>query len=128
MIMVSDKQAALKILQDDRVGLRRQLPSMAQRLSRFLVSDTFSRQLNNEQYHFKCRELRDLIYILPNGDVVRCGLDHKAVGNVSEQSIMDIWKSPSVARCREKVDSCPGCYQASIQIMSRLYGGHFFTN
>jgi MoaA/NifB/PqqE/SkfB family radical SAM enzyme len=128
VIMISDKQAALKILQDSRVGLRSQIPSMAQRLSRFLVSDTFERQLNNEQYTFTCRELRDLIYILPNGDVVRCGMDHKPVGNVSEQSIKDIWKSPVVKSCRKKVDSCPGCYQASIQIMSRLYGGNILAN
>jgi MoaA/NifB/PqqE/SkfB family radical SAM enzyme len=54
---------------------------------------------------------------------VRCGLDHKSLGNVRDSSIEELWRSPAVVSCRDTVDACPGCYQASVQIMSRLYAG-----
>jgi MoaA/NifB/PqqE/SkfB family radical SAM enzyme len=123
VVMVSDIDAALGALRDDRVGLRKQLPGIDKLLSRFLVRDTFRRQLEGEQYRFTCRELRDLIYLLPDGNLVRCGLDHKSLGNVRDSSIEELWRSPAVVSCRDTVDACPGCYQASVQIMSRLYAG-----
>ena len=128
VIMVSDIEAALRGLHDKRVGLRKQLPGVDHLLSRFLVRDTFTRQLRGEQYPFTCRELRDLIYLLPNGDLVRCGLDHRAVGNLKDNTIQELWNSPEISACRDKVDACPGCYQARVQIMSRLYGGCIFEN
>ena len=128
VIMVSDIEAALEGLHDRRVGLRKQLPGVDHILSRFLVRDTFNRQLRGEQYRFTCRELRDLIYLLPNGDLVRCGLDHKPIGNVREKPLGELWRSPEVEACRAKVDACPGCYQASVQIMSRLYAGCIFES
>jgi len=72
---------------------------------------------------FDCQELRSLAYVLPNGDVVACGLRTQTVGNLREQTLEHIWRSPQAAAARRGVDSCMGCYQASVQLMSRLYGG-----
>ena len=70
---------------------------------------------------FRCMELRSLIYILTNGDVVTCGLDHKKVGNLLEESLDNIWFSQRARSFRKRVDECPGCLQSAIQILSRLY-------
>ena len=123
VIMISDKQKAADAMRDARMGLKGQLPVVDRVLSRFLVDRTFTRQLNGDVKRFTCRELRDLLYMLPNGDVVRCGLDHEKIGNVREQSFHDIWHGQAIRPYRKKVDDCSGCFQASVQIMSRLYGG-----
>ncbi len=108
---------------DARVGTRSQLPLVDHVFSRWLTKKTFRKQLYSEAHKFHCRELRDLLYLLPNGDVVRCGLDHKPVGNLREKSFDQIWYGDEIKAFRQKVDDCPGCLQASVQIMSRLYGG-----
>ena len=64
-----------------------------------------------------------MLYLLPNGNVVRCGMDHKPIGNVREQTFDEIWFGTQIEAFRKKVDDCPGCMQSSVQIMSRIYGG-----
>ena len=54
---------------------------------------------------------------------MRCGLDHSPIGNVRQSSFDDIWFGDAMTPYRQKVDDCPGCMQASVQILSRLYGG-----
>jgi MoaA/NifB/PqqE/SkfB family radical SAM enzyme len=127
VIMLSDKERALKALSDARVGTRSQLPGIDHLVSRFVTQRTFRQQLYQEAHKFHCRELRDLIYLLPNGDVVRCGLDHRPIGNVRHKRFDDIWFGPEIATFRKRVDDCPGCLQASVQILSRLYGGCVFA-
>ncbi|MFT4976274.1 MAG: MoaA/NifB/PqqE/SkfB family radical SAM enzyme [Myxococcota bacterium] len=68
-----------------------------------------------------------MLYLLPNGDIVRCGLDHRPAGNVREQRFDDIWFGTEIEKFRKRVDDCPGCLQASVQILSRLYGGCLFA-
>ena len=126
--MISDTERALTALRDARVGTRRELPLVDHLLSRFITKDTFRRQIEGHQQRFTCRELRDLLYMLPNGDVVRCGMDHEPIGNVRAQPFDDIWFGEAIRAYRRKVDDCPGCLQASIQIMSRVYGGCLFDN
>ncbi len=126
VILVDDKARALKALEDARVGTRRQLPLVDHWIGRLITRSTFEKQLNGDIQQFTCRELRDLLYLLPNGDVVRCGLDHAPVGNVRQQSLEAIWRSDAAHAARKKVDNCPGCLQASVQILSRLYGGCLF--
>ena len=123
VIMVDDKARALRALEDARVGTKRQLPLIDHVVSRFITRHTFERQLHGDIQQFHCRELRDLLYVLPHGDIVRCGLDHRPVGNLREQSFDDIWFGRDIERFRKRVDDCPGCLQASVQILSRLYGG-----
>jgi MoaA/NifB/PqqE/SkfB family radical SAM enzyme len=95
-------------------------------VSRVITKHTFERQLEGDIQRFSCRELRDLLYLLPNGDVVRCGLDHRPVGNLRDSTFDEIWFGEEVKAFRQRVDQCPGCLQASVQILSRLYGGCLF--
>ncbi len=123
VIMVDDKERALAALEDSRVGTRRQLPLVDHLVSRLVTRKTFEQQLHGDIHRFHCRELRDLLYLLPNGDIVRCGLDHTPIGNLRRQSFDELWFGAATRPFRQKVDDCPGCLQASVQIMSRLYGG-----
>ena len=123
VIMISDKQKALQALRDSRVGTKRELPLVDHVLSRFVTKGTFERQLEGDVHAFPCRELKDLLYMLPNGDVVRCGLDHEPIGNLRETRFDDLWFGDRMKAYRQKVANCPGCLQASVQILSRVYGG-----
>jgi MoaA/NifB/PqqE/SkfB family radical SAM enzyme len=123
VILITDKEAVLKALNDQRVGTRRELPGLDHLLSKRLAANTFEQQLTGETSAFPCRELRDLLYLLPNGNVVRCGMDHEPIGNLREQSFDSIWFGERMCDFRDKVDKCPGCKQASVQILSRLYSG-----
>ena len=123
VILLSDPAVGLARIEDHRVGTRTQLPMVDHLLSKFMTHRTFERQIEKKQHSFPCRELRDLLYMLPNGDVVRCGLDHEPIGNVRHTDFDDIWFGEGMKRYRQKVDDCPGCMQASVQILSRVYGG-----
>jgi len=123
MILVSDPDKAYQALADARVGTRQELPLIDHLYSRLITKNVYSYQLHEEGLSFPCRELRDLLYLLPNGDIVRCGLDHRPVGNVRVSSFDDIWYGSEIEAWRDKVDRCPGCMQTSVQILSRLYGG-----
>lgn len=84
--------------------------------------DIFDKLISeNIQRKFRCRELRNLIYIHPNGDIVSCGLDHKRAGNLLEKNLRDIWFGSEIRTSRQKVDECPGCLQSAVEILSRLY-------
>lgn len=109
--------------EDHRVGTKRELPWVDHLLSRFVTKRTFQHQIKETQHRFVCRELRDLLYLLPDGSVVRCGMDHEPIGNVRSQNFDEIWFGDSMEKYRKKVDDCPGCLQASVQILSRVYGG-----
>jgi hypothetical protein len=91
-----------------------------------VTKNTFERQLDGDVQRFACRELRDLLYFLPNGNIVRCGLDHRPIGNVRENTFDEIWFGEGIKEFRKRVSDCPGCLQASVQILSRLYGGCLF--
>lgn len=74
---------------------------------------------------FGCRELRNLLYILPTGDLVLCGLRQAPVANLAREDFKSIWFSRRMDEHRRAVDDCAGCPQASIEIFSRLYLGPF---
>ncbi len=123
IVAISDKERALAILEDARMGTRRELPLVDHVVSRWFSKRTYEHQLRRGATRFPCRELRDLLYLLPNGDVVRCGLDHRPVGNLRRQRFDEIWYGEAIRAFRQRVDDCPGCMQSSIQILSRIYGG-----
>lgn len=123
IIMLTDKAKALKAMSSARVGTRGQLPGLDRVLGRLITKATYRKHLASEARHFPCRELKDLIYVLPNGDLVRCGLDHEPIGNLGERSFSALWRGDEIKAYRQKVKNCPGCMQASVQIMSRIYGG-----
>lgn len=126
IIMVENKERALQALVDASVGTKSQLPFLDHVYSRFVTKKTFRKQLYEGAHRFTCRELRDLVFITPKGDLVRCALDHEPVGNLREQSFDELWNGEEIKAYRKKVDDCPGCLQASVQILSRLYGGCLF--
>lgn len=123
VIMVDDKDKVLSALQSNRVGTKSQLPLVDHLISRFITKDTFAKHLNGDIHAFHCRELLDLLYVKPNGELVRCGLDHRPIGNLRHTPFDDIWYGEDIKLYRQRVRDCPGCLQASVQIMSRLYGG-----
>ncbi len=123
IIMLDNREEALAAMTRAEVGARGQLPAVDRLLGRWFTKATYKQHLREEVHRFPCRELRDLLYLLPNGDVVRCGMDHQPIGNVREQSFEQIWYGTAIEGFRKKVDDCPGCMQASVQILSRIYGG-----
>ena len=123
VIMVENKERALSALSSAGAGTLGQLPMVDHLYSRLVTKRTFRKQLYEGPHRFHCRELRDLIYVLPNGDLVRCGLDHRPVGNLRSTPFEALWRGEGIRAFRKKVDDCPGCLQASVQILSRLYGG-----
>jgi len=123
IIMLDNREGALEAMTRADVGTRGQLPGLDRVLGRWFTKNTYRQHLTEEVHQFPCRELRDLLYLLPNGDVVRCGMDHTPIGNVRERSFDEIWFGTAIEPFRKKVDDCPGCMQSSVQIMSRVYGG-----
>jgi MoaA/NifB/PqqE/SkfB family radical SAM enzyme len=123
IIMLEDKQRALEAMTRSDVGTRDQLPGLDRIFGRWFTKSTYQQHLDGEVTQFPCRELRDLLYLLPNGNVVRCGLDHEPIGNLRENTFNEIWFGERIKPFRKKVDDCVGCMQSSVQIMSRIYGG-----
>ena len=70
---------------------------------------------------FDCGELRDLIYIFPNADLVACGLRQKVIANLLEEDFEEIWSSRKIKKYRAEIRDCPGCLQKSIKLISRIY-------
>ena len=76
-----------------------------------------------EALRFQCRELRDLMYLDPYGQLITCGLRQEPVGDIGGVGFETVWYSPAADKQREVVDGCPGCMQGAVEIMSKLYGG-----
>lgn len=76
-----------------------------------------------EALRFRCRELRDLMYLLPNADLITCGLNHEPLGNLATERFDDLWYGERAREFRQRVDDCGGCMQGAVEIMSRIYGG-----
>ena len=123
IIMLNNRAEAPEAMTRAEVGTRGQLPGLDRILGRWFTKSTYKQHLTESVHQFPCRELKDLLYLLPNGNVVRCGMDHKPIGNVRDQTFDEIWYGTQIESFRKKVDDCPGCMQSSVQIMSRIYGG-----
>ncbi|MFM2244525.1 MAG: Cyclic pyranopterin monophosphate synthase [Pseudomonadota bacterium] len=121
VVGITDLAAARAALTDPRLRAARQLPLLDHLVER-LAGRGAAAALDGPQA-FPCRELRQLLYVLPNGDLVRCGLDSRPAGNLATDGLAAIWASPARAALLHDVDHCPGCLQASVHILSRLYGG-----
>ena len=148
--MVNNKERALQALVDAKVEVREvNFPLSITCIPEMITKRTFAKQLYEGPHRFTCRELRDLIYVLPNGDVVRCGLDDHMKNNTICQpqnnyrhlilsrlyggsfvllNLCDFISNSSAFRKTSTSPfpcvrhDCPGCLQASVQILSRLYG------
>lgn len=124
VILLENKGAALKLLQTVNFGSKRGLTRIERLFLKKSNEDIFRNQLSDHpDTLFPCLELRNLMYLFPNGDLVTCGLNHTPVGNLSREEFDDIWFGSAIEPFRKQVDECPGCLQAAIEIVSRLYGG-----
>lgn len=122
VVGLADPRVARAPLMGETPPLRRPLRWAQARLGAALRRDSVRAAVEGGPQAFPCRELRQLIYVLPNGDLVRCGLDHRPAGNLLREGLPAIWASPARAALRADVDRCPGCLQASVHILSRAYG------
>jgi len=104
------------------ISERKGLNFLERRFFRKINNDIFNRLIFGKiSRKFLCRELRNLIYLHPNGDIVTCGLNHKKVGNLIEKDLRDIWFGKEIETFRNNVDRCPGCLQSAVEILSRIY-------
>lgn len=94
----------------------------ARRQAMRAVEDTLGGQ---EARRFQCRELRNLVYVLPDGNIVTCGLKHRPIGSLVRESLADIWFGERITAFRREVEACPGCWQDSVKMTSRIYNGDF---
>jgi MoaA/NifB/PqqE/SkfB family radical SAM enzyme len=122
-VLLDDPQRAIEALGDRDVGTKLQLPRIDRTVGRWITGDVFRQEISNGSLRFRCRTLKDILYMLPDGQVIICGVDHSPIGSVREQSVAEIWTGARARAGRERVAACPGCLQASIHILSRLYGG-----
>lgn len=124
-VLLQEPSRAIEALRDRDVGTRLQLPRIDHAMGRFITGDVFRQEILQGSLRFRCRALKDILYMLPDGRIIICGVDHSPIGSVREQPLTDIWNSSRARAGRERVAACPGCLQASIHILSRLYGGCF---
>ncbi|MDP8234642.1 MAG: radical SAM protein [Candidatus Saelkia tenebricola] len=89
-------------------------------VSNFL-NKTFLKHESADRIQFDCGELRDLMYILPNGDLVTCGLRQQKISNLLEETFKDIWFSKGMEKHCRQIQNCSGCMQKSIKLGSKIY-------
>ena len=121
---MDDPGRTLRRLHRGDLGARSGFNPVERLALRLINSLVFRKQVRGgESLKFACKELRNLMYLFPGGELVTCGLRHEPVGNLYEQSFDEVWYSPRAARARDEVDGCTGCMQGAVEIMSKLYGG-----
>ncbi|MBN2055033.1 radical SAM protein [bacterium] len=124
VIMLEDRERVRAILARLDFGSKRGLRLVERLFLRTSNRDIFANLLSERPVtKFPCLELRNLMYLFPNGDIVTCGLNHTPVGNLARQEFDDIWFGAEIEQRRAEVDACSGCLQAAVEIFSRLYGG-----
>jgi MoaA/NifB/PqqE/SkfB family radical SAM enzyme len=117
---LSDLDVLLDVLGDKRgSGYSRLQAAALRRRDAALV-----RQVQREgRARFDCKELASLIYLLPDGAVVPCGLRPRPVGNLAQQTLEAVWSSPEAQAARREVRDCPGCWQTSVALLSGVLPG-----
>lgn len=120
---VVDRQNALQHLVEPDHGAQNGFSRLEQRILKIVNSLVFRKHATGgEALHFKCQELRHLMYLNPYGELITCGLNHDAIGNLARDGFAAVWNSPEARAARQGVQECPGCMQGAVEIMSRLYG------
>ena len=70
-----------------------------------------------------CVALRAHLRMFPNGDVPTCQFNTRRVGNLATESFRALWAGPAVARQRDWVRACPGCWAECEVLPNALYSG-----
>ena len=105
-------------------GVRSGFNLIEQVLIRLVNRTVFRKHITGgDALRFPCRELRNLAYFLPGGELVTCGLKHEPAGDLAVYPFAHVWEGAEAERLRAEVDRCTGCLQGAVEILSRLYCG-----
>ena len=118
-----DREAALPHLVEGDHGARRGFNSIERQALQAINRLVFRKHAQGGgALKFRCREVRNLMYLNPYGELITCGLNHDPIGNLLEEGFEAVWGSERARAARAQVDRCPGCMQGAVEIMSSLYG------
>jgi MoaA/NifB/PqqE/SkfB family radical SAM enzyme len=70
-----------------------------------------------------CVALRSHIRLLPDGRVPVCQFNTETVGDLTKQSLEELWDHPTTRQSRAWVDACPGCWAECEVMPSAIYTG-----
>ncbi len=70
-----------------------------------------------------CVALNSHLRLYPNGDVPVCQFNSRRVGNLRRQSFESVWSGDEIAREREWVRKCPGCWAECEVLPNAIYTG-----
>jgi MoaA/NifB/PqqE/SkfB family radical SAM enzyme len=70
-----------------------------------------------------CVALRSHIRLLPDGRVPVCQFNTETVGDLTKQSLEELWDHPTTRASRAWVDACPGCWAECEVMPSAIYTG-----
>jgi MoaA/NifB/PqqE/SkfB family radical SAM enzyme len=70
-----------------------------------------------------CTALRSHIRLLPDGKVPVCQFNTESVGDLTTQSLEEVWHGETAAVSRRWVDACPGCWAECEVMPSAIYTG-----
>lgn len=71
----------------------------------------------------RCVALGSHLRLFPNGDVPTCQFNGRVVGNLREQTFLEVWTSAVMAEQRRWVRKCPGCWAECEVLPSAIYTG-----
>jgi MoaA/NifB/PqqE/SkfB family radical SAM enzyme len=77
----------------------------------------------SSRLHPPCVALRSHIRLLPDGRVPVCQFNTEVVGDLTKQSLEELWDHPATRRSRAWVDACPGCWAECEVMPSAIYTG-----
>lgn len=96
-----------------------------------LIKKFFNEGLKNRLLYSKrepdtqCVALTSHIRILPDGRVPICIQSNTRVGDLTEETLEELWFGQKIERYRKMVRECPGCWMPCDVIPSAIYTGSF---
>ncbi len=97
-----------------------------------LVKNFFNEGLKNRLVYDKkrpdtpCVALTSHIRILPDGKVPVCIQSNTKIGDLTKESLEELWFGKKIERYRRMVKECPGCWMPCDVIPSAIYTGSLF--
>ncbi|MFN3467583.1 MAG: SPASM domain-containing protein, partial [Candidatus Brocadiales bacterium] len=97
-----------------------------------LVKRFFNEGLKNRLLYGKrkpdtpCVALTSHIRILPDGRVPICIQSNVKVGDLTKETLEELWFGQKIERYRKMVRECPGCWMPCDVIPSAIYTGSLF--
>ena len=115
----------------EEIRIARKLASFTRRIGkRYYLRGLLARLRgdSNAQPHPRCVAVRSHIRLLPDGSVPVCQFNGETVGNLSTQSLRDVWGGNKARDARAWVDKCTGCWAECEVIPSAIYSGDLFAS